>query len=110
MGKYKPEIVEGIVKGTGWAIDGKILVLSLWDYDNHESWHLYRWPDEADRAVMETMFATETEAGMCLYDTLEEFAEHWKEWEPECCFCIPLENVDVVRIIQEEAVWTGNTE
>lgn len=108
MGKYKPEIVEGIVKGTGWAIDGKTLVLSLWDYDDHESWHLYGWPDEADRAVMETMFITETAAGMCLYDTMEEFAEHWKEWEPEGSFCIPLENVEVIRVIQEEAEWTGN--
>ncbi len=108
MGKYKPKIVEGIVKGTGWAIDGKTLVLSLWDYDNHESWHLYGWPDEAGRAVMETMFITETAAGMCLYETMEEFAEQWKDWEPEGSFCIPLENVEVIRVIQEEAEWTGN--
>lgn len=51
---------------------------------------------------METMFVTETEAGLCLYDTLEEFAEHWEEWEPEASFCIPLENVNVLAVIQEE--------
>ncbi|NBH27644.1 hypothetical protein D3Z60_18145 [Lachnospiraceae bacterium] len=108
MGKYKPEIVEGKVNGTGWPIDGQVLILTSWDHDNHESWHLYKWPDEADRAVMETMFVTETEAGMCLYNTLEEFAENWNEWEPEGSFCIPLENVEIVKVIQEEAAWTGN--
>ncbi len=51
---------------------------------------------------METMFVTETEAGLCLYDTLEEFSGHWKEWEPEGVFCIPLENVNVLAVIQEE--------
>lgn len=100
--KYRPRIVEGRVTGTGWAIDGHNLILSSWDYDHHESWHLSKWTDESDKAVMETMFAAETEAGMCLYDTLEEFAEHWEEWEPEGVFFIPLDNVEVIRIIQEE--------
>lgn len=102
MTKYRPKTIAGKVNGTGWPIDGHALLFTSWDYDNHESWHLYSWPDEADRAVMETMFITETAAGMCLYDTMEEFAEHWKEWEPEGSFCIPLENVEVIRDIQEE--------
>ena len=100
--KYKPKIIEGKIKNTGWPIDGHTLILSLWDYDNYEDWHMSGFPDEAEAAVMETMYITETEAGMCLYDTLEEFAEHWKEWEPEGVFCIPLEHVEVVRVIQEE--------
>ena len=99
---YKPQIIEGKITGTGWPIDGHTLVLALWDYDNYESWHLCNWKFKADRAVMETVFITETEAGMCLYDTLEEFAEHWKEWEPEGSFCIPLENVEVIKVLQEE--------
>lgn len=103
MNGYKPEIVEGIIKDTGWPIDGHKLILSLWDYDNHEDFHLTDWPDEADKAVMETMFVTETEAGMCLCDTLEEFADEWEEWEPQGTFCIPLDKVEVVRVIQEEA-------
>ena len=101
--KYKPKIIEGKIKDTGWAIDGHTLILSLWDYDNHKACHLCNWSDADAKAVMETMFATETEAGLCLYDTLEEFAEHWKEWEPECSFCIPLKNVDIVRVIREES-------
>lgn len=99
---YRPKIVEGKIGGTGWPIDGHILTLSLWDYDNYESWHLSGWPNEAGKAVMETMFITETAAGMCLYDTLEEFADHWDEWEAQGIFCIPKENVEVIRIQQVE--------
>lgn len=99
---YRPKMVEGKINGTGWPIDGHVLVLSLWDYDN-ENWHLSFWKDEDDRAMMETMFITETAAGMCLYDTLEEFAEHWDEWEAQGSFCIPLDNVEVLKVIQEEA-------
>ena len=44
MGNYMPKIIEGKVSGTGWPIDGHTLFLSLWDYDKHESWHLYDWP------------------------------------------------------------------
>lgn len=105
---YKPKMVEGKISGTGWPIDGHVLALSLWDYDNYEDWHLGFWKDEADRAVMETMFITETEAGMCLYDTLEEFAEHWEEWEAQGSFCIPKENVEIIRILQVETKEVGS--
>lgn len=100
---YRPKIVTAKVKDTGWPIDGYTLLLSLWDYDNREQWHLYDWPDEADKAIMETMFATEKEAGMNLYDTLEEFSEHWKEWEAQGSFCIPLDNAEILKVIQEES-------
>ncbi len=101
---YRPRMVKGKISGTGWPIDGHVLILSSWDYDDHEDWHLSNWPDEDDQAVMETMFITETAAGLCLYDTLEEFSEAWDEgeWEPEGSFCIPLKNVEVLEVIQEE--------
>lgn len=102
MSVYRPKVIEGRISSTGWPIDGCTLILSLWDYDNYESWHLSYWTDKDDQAVMETMFITETAAGLCLYDTLEEFEEHWPEWEPEGSFCIPIENVEVIKIMQEE--------
>lgn len=81
---YKPKIITGKVTGTGWPIDGHVLYLAMWDYDR-ESWHLYGWDDADDEAVMQTMYQTETEAAMCLYDTLEDFAKAWKakEWEAQ---------------------------
>lgn len=102
--QYRPKIIKGTVKGTGWPIDGHTLYFSQWDYDNRESWHLYGWDEPDDEAVMETMFTTETLAGMCEHEKLEGFAEVWKakKWEPQGAFCLTLEQVDVVEVLQEE--------
>ncbi len=56
-----------------------------------------------------TMHQSEEEAGLCLYDSLENFAKTWKagEYEPECTFCLAPDNVDVVEVIQEEKQSTG---
>ena len=53
---------------------------------------------------MQTTYQTETAAGLCLYDTLEGFTEAWKakKWEPQGAFCLTLEQVDVVEVLQEE--------
>lgn len=45
MKGYRPKLVEGRVSGTGWPIDGHVVALTLWDYDNHEKYHLFSWPD-----------------------------------------------------------------
>jgi hypothetical protein len=107
--EYKPKVITGKVNGTGWPIDGHVLWFSQWDYDNHESWHLYGWEDSEDEAVMQTVFQTEIEAGLCLFDTLEKFAENWKakKWEPQGSFCLPLDKVEVLEVKQEES--TNNT-
>lgn len=99
--QYRPKIIKGTVKGTGWPIDGHTLYFSQWDYDNRESWHLYGWDEPDDEAVMQTTYQTETAAGLCLYDTLEGFTEAWKakKWEPQGAFCLTLEQVDVVEVL-----------
>ena len=101
---YKPRIVTGRVTGTGWPIDGHVLYFSQWDYDHHESFHLYGWDDADDEAVMLTVFQTETENGLNTYDTLEEFTAMWKanDWEPWGSFCLDLDKVEVVEVLQEE--------
>ena len=101
---YKPRIVTGKVTGTGWPIDGHVLYFSQWDYDNHESFHLYGWEDEDDEAVMLTIYQTETEADLCTCDTLEAFTEMWKSklWEPAGVFALALDQVEVQEVKQEE--------
>ena len=102
--EYKPKIIKGTVKGTGWPIDGRTLHFSQWDYDNYDSWHLFGWDDADDEAVMETMFITEEKAGLCCYDTLEDFAKDWKakKWEPQGAFCLELAQVEVLEVVQQE--------
>lgn len=101
---YQPKIVTGKVTGTGWPIDGHVLYFSQWDYDKHESYHLYDWDDADDEAVMLTVYQTETEAGLCVCDTLEAFTEMWKakKWEPAGSFCLDLNQVEVQEVKQEE--------
>lgn len=113
---YKPKIIAGRVKGTGYPIDGHVLTFSQWDYDNRESWHLYGWDEASDEAVMLTMFKAELEAAteICLANTgeplentdedFENFKKTWEagEWEPAGAFCLPLDKVEVVTVLQEE--------
>lgn len=99
---YKPRIVTGKVTGTGWPIDGHVLYFSQWDYDKHQSFHLYGWDDADDEAVMLTMYQCEAENGGTY--TLEAFTEMWKAkaWEPVGAFCLPLDKVEVQEVKQEE--------
>lgn len=100
---YKPKIVIGKVKNTGWPIDGHDLALALWDYDP-ESYHLWSWADETEDAIIQTMYQAERKAGFCLFGSFEAYKNAWEtgDYEPEGVFCIPLENVDVLEIVQEE--------
>ena len=101
---YSPKLIEGKVKDTGYPIDGCVLLFSLWDYDNYEYYHLSGWRKDYDEAVMQTIYQSEKEAGLCLYDSLEDFAEAWKagEYEPECSFNLPLDKVNELKVVKEE--------
>ena len=39
--------MKGMVR-EGNYFDGIVLYLSKWNWDNHESWHLYNWDDKDD--------------------------------------------------------------
>ncbi len=108
---YQPKIIRGRVNGTGYPIDGREFLFSLWDYDNYESYHLAGWNNEDDEAVMLTMHQSEEEAGLCLYDSLEDFARAWKagEYEPECTFCLASDKVEVLEVIQGEKRSNGES-
>lgn len=102
--EYQPKLIRGKVKGTGYPIDGQELLFSMWYYDNYESYHLSGWREDDDEAVMQTIYRSEEEAGLCLYNTWEEFTRAWKagDYEPDCVFCLDLASVDVLEVIREE--------
>lgn len=102
---YKPKLIRGKVKDTGYPIDGRELIFSMWDYDNYEYYHLDGWREEDNEAVIKTLYQSENEAGICVYDSLEDFARALKagEYEPDGVFCLDLDNVDVLEIIREES-------
>ena len=98
---YKPKIIKGKVHDTGYPVDGCVMLFSMWDYDNHDSWHLYGWDDDVDDAVMRTMHQTDE---IYMDDTPEQFAKRWKakEYEPDGAFCLDLDKVEVIEVLQEE--------
>lgn len=93
------EFVKGKVKNTGWPIDGHILTLGVWDYDNRSSYHLNGWSEEDDEAIMLTMFQSMVEAGMEDESYRDEFIRVWKagEFEPDGVFCLDLDKIDVIE-------------
>ena len=93
----KPIIIKGMVKGTGWPIDGHVLTFGLWDYDNRSSYHLYTWDDADDEAVMQTCFQTLVKAGFEDPNRLDEFVKEWKagEFDAPGAFCLDLDKVEV---------------
>ncbi|HCL03791.1 MAG TPA: hypothetical protein DHW61_15530 [Lachnoclostridium phytofermentans] len=96
-----PKMIEGIIHDTGLPIDGHTLLLSLWDWDNYESYHLSGWGEEAEEAVMETMHQ-ETEGYNHI--PLDEFKRIWiaDKYEPDGVYCIPIDKVKVVQVMCEE--------
>ena len=39
--------------------DGLVVLLSLWDYDNHEAYHLHNWNPEDDERMMMAIYHSE---------------------------------------------------
>lgn len=50
--------MKGMVR-EGNYFDGIVLYLSKWNWDNHESWHLYNWDDKDDKEVMLGIYEAE---------------------------------------------------
>ena len=129
---YKPKIVKAILhtggktyeqikaelKGQGFTCkqmkamvrehnywDGLTLYLSLWNWDNHESWHLWNWEDKDDERVMLAIYEAEQYHPFPRYkDDFEQFKKDWKnkEYDPGASISFPLDSVEVLEVLQEE--------
>lgn len=83
-------------------LDGAVLYLSLWDYDNHECYHLTGWDKDFDKQVMEAMFILESEFGV--YSNFEEYKKVWElgEYDPGCSIVFPKNIAEELEVICEE--------
>lgn len=85
--------------------DGVELWLSMWDYDNHESWHLWNWKQSDDEKIMMAMYEAEQFHQFAQYrNDFERFKEDWKagEYDPGCTYTFPIAAVEVLAVVQEE--------
>lgn len=132
MSGYKPKIVKARLKTGGKSIaeireqnkgqgltyrdfeniqkaneqfDGLIVYLSLWEYDNYSSYHLYGWDDKDDERMMMGMYYAEQTHPFPQYKgKLEEFIADWKakKYDPGCVFGFEPSDVEELEVIQEE--------
>lgn len=84
-------------------LNGAELILSLWDYDKHESYHLTSWDDKTDSLMMEATFILETNFGA--YSDYEEFKKDWeaKEYDPGASIIFPKNCVEELQVLCEES-------
>lgn len=101
---YQPFCCWGRVHDTGTPLDSHLYLLSLWDWDKYEDWHLVSYgehDDEAGEAMMKAMH----DADETYKDTpIEEFKELWDkgEYEAPGVYTIQLEKVEIVKIVAME--------
>lgn len=85
--------------------DGLIIYVSMWNWDNHENWHLHNWEDKDDKKIMLALYEAEQFHPQPKYkNDFEQFKKDWEagEYEPGCTYTFPLEAVEVLEVIQEE--------
>lgn len=85
--------------------DGLELWVSMWNYDNHESWHLWNWKKEDDERVMLAMYEAEQFHPFARYTKdFERFKADWEAetYDPGCTYTFPLGAVEVLEVVQEE--------
>lgn len=101
---YQPFCCWGRVHDTGTPLDDHLYLVSLWDWDKYEDFHLVSYgehDDEAGEAMMKAMH----DADDAYKDTpIEEFKELWDkgEYEAPGVYTIQLEKVEIVRIVTME--------
>lgn len=130
--KYKPKVVlcrlhtagktveqiQEELKGQGFTcrdfrnmvksneyFDGLELWASMWNWDNHESWHLWNWKKEDDEKVMMGLYHAEQFHPFPRYkNEFEKFKADWEAeaYDPGCTYTFPLEAVEVLEVVQEE--------
>lgn len=100
---YKPKVVRGTVKNTNTPLDGVTLHLALWAWDDYSSYHLYGY-DTADKEKI--ILAMKQADDLYQEESIEEFTRLWEsgEYEPDMVYCIDLDKVDVIEVVQEEEI------
>lgn len=112
------EKIKQELKGQGFAcnqmksmvregnyFDGLVLYLSKWNWDNHESWHLYSWDDKDDEKVMLGIYEAEQYHPYNRYKgDFKKFQSDWKneEYDPGMTFTFKDSEVEVLEVLQEE--------
>lgn len=87
--------------------DGLVVLLSLWDYDNHEAYHLHNWNPEDDERMMMAIYHSKQVHPFPRYkNALEQFKADWAAgtYDPGATLCFQPEDVEEIEVLCEEIV------
>lgn len=87
--------------------DGLVLLLSLWDYDNHESYHLHNWDPADDERMMMAIYYSEQVRPYPRYkNDLEKFKADWaaQTYDPGAVLAFAPADVEELEVICEEVI------
>lgn len=93
---------------SNYYFDNLELWVSLWNWDNHENWHLWNWQDKDNEKVMLAMYHAEQfhpyKNARGYKDNFEKFKADWEsdQYDPGATFTFTMEQVEVLRVEQEE--------
>ena len=98
------------------AFDGLVVLLSLWAYDNHDSYHLHNWdPADDERMMMGIYYSEQVHPYPRYKKDLEKFKTDWAAgtYDPAGVLCFRPEDVEELEVLCEEFVppeWTNPPE
>lgn len=87
--------------------NGLVVLLSLWAYDNHESYHLHNWDPVDDERMMMALYYSEQVHPYPRYkNDFEKFKTDWagQTYDPAAVLCFPPEDVEEIEVMCEEIV------
>ena len=87
--------------------DGLVVLLSLWEYDNHEDYHLHNWDPADDEKMMMALYYSEQVHPFPRYkNALEAFKADWAEktYDPGAVLCFRAEDVEEIEVLCEEVM------
>lgn len=85
--------------------DGLVVLLSLWDYDNHEAYHLHNWNPEDDGTNDDGNLSFRAGPPVPRYkNDLEQFKADWAAgtYDPGATLCFQPEDVEEIEVLCEE--------
>ena len=104
---YTYRELQNVVKMNNY-FDGLELWVSLWNWDNHEKWHLWNWTADIEEKGMLAIYHAEQfhpfKDARPYKDDFARFKADWEsgEYDPGATITFDLGQVEILRVEQEE--------
>lgn len=88
-------------------LDGLEVYVSKWNWDNHESWHLYNWKQQDDETMKKALYEAEQYhpfADVRYKNNFEQFEKDWEAgtYDPGMTYSFSDKECEILEVVQEE--------